>query len=256
MYYTEIIHKVTGETLRIFDEDAEFEYVSALKHYKDSFITKRLIEKNVPEEQLNRKEKISNESRVVIKQAIEEWESLYKSITILDVPNNLKLLLTSKNKREQERLLRNMELSPKILFSFILHSELEGYKLSQYKGYSEIKDFSDRIKPLAYGIINGVFKIFGKTALNEKQLKHRLSRKNFVIAKFLDKGNEWHCFFITYASISGKETFLGKKQPHYHYVSDKNNIPRDKLVENFKTGTYSISSAPHIKLINYGNQPK
>jgi hypothetical protein len=32
MYYTEIIHKETGETLRIFNEDADFEYVSVKFH--------------------------------------------------------------------------------------------------------------------------------------------------------------------------------------------------------------------------------
>jgi hypothetical protein len=256
MYYTEITHKDTGETLRIFDEDAELEYVDALKHFKDSFIAKRLIEKNVPIEQIIRTEKISIQSKAIFLQANGEWESLYERIKNIDVPQNLKLLLSAKNKREQERLLRNMELSPEILFSFILHSEREGYKLSQYKGFRHIKDFSDKIIPMAYGMINGVLKIFGKTELSEKQLKHRLGRKNYIIAKFLDKGNEWHCFFITYSSISGKETFLGEKQPHYHYVSDKFNLSRDKLVQDFKSGRYSLSNSPHIKLINYGNQPK
>jgi hypothetical protein len=77
---------------------------------------------------------------------------------------------------------------------------------------------------MAYGIINGVFEILGKRELSEKQLMHRLGIKNYVVAKFLDKGNEWHCFFITYASMSGKETFLGEEQPHYNYVSDKFNL--------------------------------
>jgi hypothetical protein len=46
----------------------------------------------------------------------------------MDVPQNLKFLLSAINKREQELLLRNIELSPEIFFSFILHSERVGIK--------------------------------------------------------------------------------------------------------------------------------
>ena len=43
--------------------------------------------------------------------------------------------------------------------------------------------------------------------------------------KFIDKEDEWHCLFLTYDSIRGKESWNGG-QPHYHYISDKFGIPR------------------------------
>lgn len=63
-------------------------------------------------------------------------------------------------------------------------------------------------------------------------------------------------FFATYKSFRGEETWLGEKQPHYHYISSGFGIERKEVVKQLKSKKYKLGNLPHIKLEEYGNQPE
>lgn len=66
-----------------------------------------------------------------------------------------------------------------------------------------------------------------------------------VVAHFFDRGNDWHCLFITYNSIGGKENH-NNGQPHY--FSSAFGITREEFIESMKTRTYKSTSV-HIDLL-------
>jgi len=56
--------------------------------------------------------------------------------------------------------------------------------------------------------------------------------------------------FLTFDSLKGNETWRDG-QAHYHYISDKFGIPRQKVVEQLKSGKYRLGTLPHIDLVGY-----
>lgn len=72
------------------------------------------------------------------------------------------------------------------------------------------------------------------------------------MAKFLDKGDTWHCFFTVYRSLRGEESWQDG-QPHFHYISDKWGISRKDAVEQLKGDKYPSTSV-HISLLGYGGK--
>jgi len=153
-------------------------------------------------------------------------------------------------------LLKEAILTPKILMGLIITAEKTGYTLSEYTGEHFPKNVDLSKMPQAYRVKkNGEVEIFGKTELTNGQLRQALEQRKVTIAKFLDKGEEWHCFFLTFNSLKGKETWLGEKQPHYHYISNAFELSREYVVKQIKSKKYNLGSLPHIKLENYGNQP-
>lgn len=87
------------------------------------------------------------------------------------------------------------------------------------------------------------------------QLKQVIEQRKVIVSKFLDKGSEWHCLLLTYDSLKGKESWKNG-QPHYHYISSKFRIPRDKVVEQLKSSSYNLGSLPHIDLLEYRDKKK
>lgn len=93
----------------------------------------------------------------------------------------------------------------------------------------------------------------GNTTLTDGQLKQAVDHRKVVVAKFIDKEDEWHCIFLTYDSIRGKESWKGG-QPHYHYISDKFGIPRAEVLNQLKSRIYNLGSLPHIDLVGYRDE--
>lgn len=56
------------------------------------------------------------------------------------------------------------------------------------------------------------------------------------------------------SQTTGKES-CKDGQPHYHYISDKFGMPRDKVLAELKSRDYSLGLLPHIDLLDYGDQP-
>lgn len=82
-----------------------------------------------------------------------------------------------------------------------------------------------------------------------------IENRKVVVAKLLDKCDEWHCFFVTYDSLKGKELWQNG-QPHFHYISDKFGLSREEVVKSLKDRKYNLGSLPHINITDYGNQPE
>ena len=193
--------------------------------------------------------------KVANKQATEFWNELYQEIIATEIPVNFLTLLNSESKNDQEKLLRDQSFTPSSLQAYIFKAFTDyGFVHSQYVGTNYHKTDIDALPTLAHVKETGEVEKVGETTMSDKQIKHTIFQRKKVVANFLDNGNKWHCFFITYKSMRGEETWENG-QPHYHYISDKWNIPRDEVVKRLKSTDYPATSI-HIKLLDYGNQPK
>ena len=128
------------------------------------------------------------------------------------------------------------------------------YLYSRYRFENLPKDLTDKRKPKIVDISKeDAVNIIGDTDLTEGQVKRMINERKVIIAHFLDRGDEWHCFFITYNSIGGKENHKDG-QPHFHYISSAFGIKRDDFIKSMESGNYKSTSV-HIDLLGYGNQP-
>ncbi len=258
MIFKKIFNKKTGEALFSFSEHDTIESVDPVRHYKDFFVVKLMIMRGIPNEELNGKTKPSEESKKVFIEAVQLWNEKYTEIKSTPIPDNLIQLLSTTKKSEQEKLLKGIELTPALLAAFIFESyEKYGYKLSQYKTEIPQKGVDLSKMPFAYEVKeNGNVKSFGKTGLSDGQLRQAIKHRKVTIGKFLEKGDIWHCFFTNYKSLAGEETWLGKNQPHYHYISNSFGLDKEKVIKELKSDKYNLGNLPHIKLTEYGNQPE
>ncbi|WP_346883642.1 hypothetical protein [uncultured Algibacter sp.] len=257
MILTEIKNKKTGEVL-IKAQQEDFEYQNPIEYYKGEIILNQMINYGISPDIINNNEELSDKDTELFNKAVEFWIKYKRKFDNINIPNELIKLLLSKKKAIQKDLLQGMVLTPNILTAFIFKAyEKYGYTLSQYTSEFNQKNIDLSKMPFAYRVKdNGEVEVIGETELSDGQLKQALEHRSVKIAKFLDKGNDWHCFFITFQSIGGRETWLGKKQPHYHYISNHFGIKREKVIEQLKSRKYKLGNLPHIKLIEYGNQPE
>jgi hypothetical protein len=65
------------------------------------------------------------------------------------------------------------------------------------------------------------------------------------VVKILERDDEWHCFFITYNSLRGDESWK-QGQPHFHYISDKFGISKEELIKQLRSRDYKLGNLPHI----------
>ncbi|WP_344787703.1 hypothetical protein [Postechiella marina] len=257
MKLNEIRNKKTGEVLTKVQQE-DFEYKNPIEHYQGEIIINRMLNYGISPDVINSNEELSDENVKLFNKAVKFWIKYKETFENTNIPNKLIDLLQAKKKAIQEDLLRGMVLTPKIVTAFIFKaSEKHGYTLSQYTSEFNQKNIDLSKMPYAYRVKdNGQLQVFGETELSDGQLKQALEHRSVKIAQFLDKGNDWHCFFITFDSIGGRETWLGKKQPHYHYISNYFGVKREKVVEQLKSRKYKLGNLPHIKLIEYGKQPE
>lgn len=72
--------------------------------------------------------------KAAIKNAKEDWENHLKDILATKVPHCLISLLKSTSKKDQEKLLKGLQLTPEILFAFFFKAFNDfGFTYSQYK---------------------------------------------------------------------------------------------------------------------------
>lgn len=257
MIFTKIFNKKTGEALFKFSDQNIVESVDPVKYYKDFFIVKQMIMLGVPNDELNGKTKPTEEGKQIFIKAHKLWNDKYTQIKSTQIPENLIKLLSTTKKSEQESLLKGIDLTPDLIAALIFEaSEKYGYKLSQYKTEIPQKGIDLSKMPFAYEVkVSGEVKKIGKTELSDGQLKQAIKHRKVTIGKFLEKGDIWHCFFTNYKSLSGEETWLGQKQPHYHYVSSGYGIEKKKVIKELQSDNYKIKSY-HVGLKDYGNQPE
>lgn len=199
---------------------------------------------NTPREQL---------TALILNKLLREWNVYYDDIRKQPISPNLKALLSSTKKREQEKLLKGQVFRENELLNLLFSACLDyGFTFSYYKGYKLPKDINPHDLPdlCALDDSNKVIQS-GNTTLTDKQLKKFIENHNAVVARFLDKGDSWHCFLNTYHGMNGKEN--AHQQAHCHYISDKFGISRDKVVESIKAGFYPATPI-HIEVLDHGFQ--
>lgn len=228
----------------------DIEFVNPIDYYSDWEIRKSIsLERAI----LNHKNPIITafiSDEFFVKRAQEKWQERLGQINATQIPENFISLLNSSSKNEQEKLMRGQSISPFQLAAYIFRAWTDfGFCYSNYRADHHHKGVNEQDLPQLINIDGEKVKTAGATTMTEGQLKNIINHRKVVISKFLDKGNIWHCFFITYNSIGGKEKWQGG-QPHYHYISDKWGFTRQEAVERLKSINYPPTSV-HIALTDY-----
>lgn len=184
---------------------------------------------------------------------VRRWEEEYKLAVNIELPKVLIDLLNTERKNTQVKLLHGFRITTYQLQSFIYYAWSQGFSFSQYKSQNFPNGTNNTELPSIFYIDNNGLSKIGQTNLSDGQLKEIIKNRKVVIAKFFDKKESWHCFFITYESIGGKESWENG-QAHFHYISDKFGLDRQKVVDSLKSKMYKLGNLPHIALTDYGNQ--
>lgn len=186
--------------------------------------------------------------KTLIKNAVESWQELQKEYLEAKTPQSLWNCLSASSKKDQIKALRNLSITWNNFHAFVCQAgEKLRYKYSFYRAEFHRKGLDKtRLPRLIRLRRNAKVDTVGKTDLTDGQLKQVITDRKVILAKFLDKGDEWHCFFYTYKSIAGEENYQGE-QPHIHYISSKWGISRADVVAAIKSGTYRATPV-HIKI--------
>lgn len=252
MKITEITNKETGEKIIAFGGD-DVENVNLGQHYYDTcFMTRMML--LVPEETSGRAKPTEKGMQILIETA-KNCREFIDNFRKVELPKNLISLLGSKKKSEQQKFLNGLALTPDILMGFLLFAGNQGYTFSQYKSEFPTAAIDASKLPKAYRVKeDGTVEKFGKTELTDGQLKQAIEQRSVKIAKFIEQGDEWHCFFVTYNSLAGKENWQNG-QPHFHYISNLFGIQKEEVIKQIKSKDYKLGNLPHIVLNDYGDLP-
>lgn len=185
------------------------------------------------------------------KVAEKEWKKEKKRIESTKIPAGLINLFNTTSKKEQLELLKKLRMTSTQLLALIFKAWNDfGYKYSHYLIEHLPNDINKSDLPTFYyhDKVEDELEKAGKTKYSDAQLKHAISYRNVTIAKFLDNGDRWHCFFTTFKSMKGEESWEGGK-PHYHYISDCFGMRRDKVLKQLRSKNYKLGNLPHIGFI-------
>lgn len=232
----------------------DIEYVNPVEHYK-----KRNIQISIDlERELLKTKKppfpISDLNDFFRERAERKWEGYYEEIKNTEIPKNLISLLSSKSKKEQVRLLKGASLTPFKLIGLIFHAfEKEGFLFSSYRAEHHHLGLDESQLPNFIHLKNDKVIKAGETSLTDGELKQVVNHRTVIVSKFIEKGTEWHCFFATYRSLKGEENW-NNGQPHFHYISNKFGLTREKVLEELRSRHYKLNNLPHISLTEYNNE--
>lgn len=180
--------------------------------------------------------------------AEKNWKIYYENVLKIKIPESFIYLLKNKDlsKKQQKSILKNQSISPVEMDAFIIKAWNDFNYSCSYYHFDVLKLKNEEYKlPNIFRYDGKKITKIGETNLADYELKQIINQRNSVDIHFLDNGESWHCFFMTYRSMSGKETWNGGEKPHYHYISEKWNIKRDDAIEQFKSGDYPSTNV-HI----------
>lgn len=187
------------------------------------------------------------------KRAVEAWEKKLSEINSQKIPENFTALFYAKSKKEQIKLMKEQQITVHQLTALYIKSYTDyGFTYSHFNVEHLHNGLDNEKLPTLLHVDGDKIDKVGDSTLSDGQLKQLIQHRKVVIAKILDKGDEWHCFFMTYKSIGGQETWKGG-QPHIHYISDKFGMTRERVVNSLKSKYYSLGKVPHIDLLGYRN---
>jgi hypothetical protein len=186
--------------------------------------------------------------KVLSKNAINKWHDKEQELLTTQAPQVLWDVLAAASKKDQIKLLRGLSITWDAFFAFVCQAgEKLGYTYSSYKAHLNHGGLDRSKLPAIIRLRkDNTVKTVGHTTLTQGQLKQVITERKVINAKFLDKGDEWHCFFYTYKSIEGKENYK-EEQPHIHYISSKWGIPRTDILTAIRSGNYKSTSV-HINI--------
>ncbi|MBF4472604.1 hypothetical protein [Flavobacterium sp. HJJ] len=252
------------DTKKIYDEDGKgftrvffqdkIEKVNPIEHYKAYELKKRAT---VFRDLLYSKNPILTsglDDDFFIKKAEEDLVGFFEEKEKIIPHDNFLKLLSTTRKKDQEKLLRGMTLNPDELFSLIIKSYKDfGFLYSTYHFENLPKGLEGKKLPKLIHIKGDeTIEKVGDTDLSDGQLKNIIIQRNVIVSHFFELGDVWHCFFVTYNSIAGRENHKNG-QAHLHYISSGFAISKDDFIESMRTGNYKATNI-HIDLLDYGNQ--
>lgn len=178
-------------------------------------------------------------------------EEKMKTLDSIEIPLQLNKLLSSNLfKKEQIRLLKGVSISIAQLGGLFVQAGLLGYRFSNYRFDGNPKEYREKDLPtFIYLRDDGDLDTYGTTSLSEGQLRDLVKRSKFIVARMLDNGKNWHCFYQTKSGVQGKESGNLGSQPHIHYISDSFGISREDFAKALKGGHVPTSEV-HILLKN------
>ena len=229
----------------------DFEHVNPLLHEMEHYVNSRIRMMAVVLESQGLEEIIPATRKAREKMAIKGWVERYKEVLAVSIPENLMALLDNKSKKEQIRLLKSLTIDFDELNAFIWKACMDfDFTHSQYKSVRHQNGLDlSKLPRFIYKHANGSVTKAGATSLSDKQLRVVIDTRKVILAKFLDRGEEWLCFYYTFKSIAGQENY-GDEQPHIHFISDKWGVPRADIVAGIKSGYYKApSTTPHINIV-------
>ena len=184
----------------------------------------------------------------LLKEKAEEyWTLYYDNLKKMEIPESFINILKNKelSKKQQISVLKAQSLSPMELQSLIIKAWNDFNYSYGYYHFDVLNIKKEKYKlPKIFNYSNNTVTKIGVTNLSDAELKQIINQRNARVINFIDNGESWHCFFMTYRSLSGNETWNSEK-PHYHYISDKWNIKREDAIEQFKNGNYPSTNV-HI----------
>ena len=192
--------------------------------------------------------------QVLLKRALQSWDTEYKRLLAIDIPENLFKILETDKKKDQVKALKDLTFSSSQLMSFAIKAYINyGYLYSCYRVEFPQTGLDISQLPKAAHVTDNKVEIIGKTGLSEGQLRQAIDHRKVIISKFIDNADKWHCFFLTYNSLKGGESY-NDGTPHMHYISSAWGIDRAEVVRQLKSKTYKLPSLPHINFIRHHNE--
>lgn len=152
-------------------------------------------------------------------------------------------------KKEQEKLLKGVEITIEQLGSLFYQAVEKGYKFSSYNFQIIPNEYQSRKLPhFAYYDEDGKLVKNGDTDLTEGEIKDLIERSSFLLVRILDNGKHWHSFLQTRKGLLGKEPGRLGSKSHIHYISDSFGISKEDFVNELKTSGKYKSTPVHILL--------
>lgn len=188
--------------------------------------------------------------KVAFDKATIELKEFLDELRAIKLPDPLLSILTERKKADQIRALDKISLESNELMAFIITAfEKHGFLYSMYTSSHLHKGLDKRKMPrFAIKEDDGSISSVGQTTLSSGQIKSAIDQRINIIARFLDKGSEWHCFYYTYNSIGGKEV---GGIPHIHYISHSWGLTRVEVLRQLKSRHYKLPRSPHIPFERY-----
>lgn len=186
--------------------------------------------------------------------ALKSWEERYAKLIETKVPDNFFAVLESTSKEQQVELLKDTSFTPEQLEAYLYEaSKQKGVTFSSYTAELLPEGIDPSRLPQLIYAEGSTVRTTGKTDMTKEELEGIVKERRVMVAKILDIGDSWHCFFTIYKALRGEEPWH-EGQPHLHYISDKWGIPREEAIAQLKSRKYPKTKV-HIALLDYGPQP-